>query len=119
MAELIRVFHNVNIRDAQKIADSLVDRKIPLVWHSGNIRRVLDPNLSIRKQILLLSSFSQTVTKDQLMNWIEPLNYSYFYRLLREMHASRLIELSSDETIIQLLPPGMAIAEQIITAYGA
>jgi hypothetical protein len=116
MAELIRVFHNVNIQDAQKIADSLVDRKTPLVWHSGDIRRVLKPTLSIKNQILLLSSSSKTVTKDDLLRWIEPPNRSYFYRLLREMHKSRLIELSSDETTIELLPPGMTIVESIISS---
>lgn len=118
MAELIRVFHDIDIEDAQKIADSLVERKTPLVWHSGDIRRVLKPNLSIKKQILLLSLTSQSVTRDDLLRWIEPPNRSYFYSLLREMHSSRLIELSPDETAVVILPPGMAIAEQIITAHG-
>jgi len=116
MAELIRVFHNIDIQDAQKIADSLVDHQTPLVWQSGDIRRVLKPDLSIRNQILLLSSMSKSVTRDDLLCWIEPSNRSYFYRLLREMHRSRLIELSSDETTIELLPPGMAIVESIISS---
>lgn len=116
MAELIRVFHNVDIRDAQKIADSLVDRRIPLVWQSGDIRRVLQPTLSFRKQVLLLSSLSETVTKDDLIRWIEPSNHTYFSRLLREMHYERLIDLSSDETTINILPPGTAIVEEIIAA---
>jgi hypothetical protein len=115
MAELIRVFHNINIQDAQKIADILVDRKIPLVWYSGDIRRVLQPNLSIMNQTLLLSSTSETVTKHDLIRWLEPTNRAYFYQLLRRMHKSRLIELSSDETTIQILPPGMAIVESIIS----
>jgi hypothetical protein len=119
MAELIRVFHNIDIQDAQKIADSLAERKTPLVWHSGDIRRVLQPTLSMKHQILLLSSVSQTVTKDDLIRWIEPPNRFYFYRLLREMHSARLIELSSDETTIELLPPGIAIVEQTITAHVA
>lgn len=115
MAELIRVFHDLDIHDAQKIADSLVERKTPLVWHSGDIRRVLNTDLSIRKQILLLSSISQSVTKDDLIRWIEPTNLSYFYRLLREMHSSRLIELSPEQTNVLLLPPGMATVENIIS----
>jgi hypothetical protein len=117
MAELIRVFHNVDIQDAQNIADNLVDRKIPLVWQSGDIRRVLQPTLSIRNQVLLLSSLSEAVTKDDLLRWIEPTNRPYFYQLLRQMHKSRFIELSSDETTITLLPPGMAIVEEIISAH--
>lgn len=115
MAELIRVFHDIDIQDAQKIADSLVERKTPLVWHSGDIRRVLDPSFNTKKQILLLSSNSQSVTKDDLLRWIEPPNRSYFYSLLREMHKSRQIELSSDETTVELLPPGMAIVANIMS----
>jgi len=117
IAELIRVFHNVDIQDAQKIADSLVDRRIPLVWQSGDIRRVLQPTLNFRKQVLLLSSLSETVTKDDLIRWIEPSNRTYFSRLLSEMHYERLIDLSSDETTITILPPGTAIVEEIIAAH--
>lgn len=117
MAELIRVFHNVDIQDAQKIADSLVDRRISLVWQSGDIRRVLQPTLTFRKQVLLLSSLSETVTKDDLIRWIEPSNRTYFSRLLSEMHYERLIDLSSDETTITILPPGTAIVEEIISAH--
>jgi hypothetical protein len=116
MAELIRVFHDIDIQDAQKIADSLVERKTPLVWQSGDIRRVLKPSFTIRQQILLLSYISKLVTTDDLLRWIEPSNRSYFYSLLREMHKSRLIELSSDQTTVELLPPGMAIAESIISS---
>lgn len=116
MAELIRVFHNMPIHDAQKLADSLVDRRTPLVWQSGDIRRVLKPDLTIRYQILLLLSSSSTpITTADLLRWIEPSNRSYFYRILRNMHSSRLIELSSDETIVELLPPGMTTVEQLAT----
>ena len=116
MAELIRVFHDIDIQDAQEIADSLVERKTPLVWQSGDIRRVLKPDMSIRNQILLLSSCSKTVSRDDLIHWIEPPTRSYFYRVLREMHKSRLIELSSDGTTVELLPPGMTIVESIISS---
>lgn len=119
MAELIRVFHNLSIEDAQKLADSLVERKIPLIWQSGDIRRVLKPDLNIRYQILLLLSSSSTpIAMADLLRWIEPSNRSYFYRILRNMHSSRLIELSSDETIVELLPPGMTAVEQFITSLG-
>lgn len=119
MAELIRVFHNLSIEDAQKLADSLVERKIPLIWQSGDIRRVLKPDLNIRYQILLLLSSSSTpIAMADLLRWIEPSNRSYFYRILRNMHSSRLIELSSDETIVELLPPGMTAVEQFTTSLG-
>jgi len=116
MAELIRVFHDLSIQDAQKIADSLVDRRTPLIWQSVDIRRVLKPELTIRDQILvLLSSCSSPITTDDLLRWIECSNRSYFYKVLRTMHRSRLIELSSDESTVELLPPGMTTVEQLAT----
>ncbi|MFC1965567.1 hypothetical protein ACFLWI_01275 [Chloroflexota bacterium] len=119
MAELIRVFHNMPIHDAQKLADSLVDRRTPLVWQSGDIRRVLKPDLTIKYQILLLlSSSSIPIATADLLRWIEPSNRSYFYRLLRSMHTLRLIELSSDETTVELLPPGTTDVEQFTTTLG-
>ncbi len=116
MAELIRIFHNMPIHDAQKLADSLVDRRTPLVWQSGDIRRVLEPTMTMGNQILvLLSSCSTAIATADLLRWIEPPNRSYSYKLLRTMHSSRVIELSSDETMVELLPPGMIAVENIIT----
>ena len=115
MAELIRVFHNLSIQDAQKLADSLAERRTPIVWQSGDIRRVLKPELSLREQILiLLSSCSSAIDPEDLLRWIEYSNRSYFYRVLRSMHGSRLVELSSNEKKIELLPPGMQSIERIV-----
>src|SRR5437764_12257932 len=41
MAELVRVFHNLSIEDAQQLVDALAERRIPLVWQRGAMKRVL------------------------------------------------------------------------------
>jgi len=116
MAELIRVFHALKTDDAQETANSLVERRTPLVWQSGEIRRVLNPDLGFKEQVLLLlASCSSPISKEDLLKWIEPSNRSYFYQVLRDMHKSRYVELSQDEKWVELLPPGMKIAEQIIS----
>src|SRR5437588_8432393 len=38
--------------EAQLIVDSLVDRKIPLIWQRGNIIRVLQPSLGFPEKTL-------------------------------------------------------------------
>lgn len=115
MAELIRVFHNLSIEDAQKLADSLVERKIPLIWQSGDIRRVLRTNLSLRDQILiLLSSLSSPVETNLLFRWTECSTRAYFNKILRGLHSSRYVELASNESTVELLPPGLIYVDQLI-----
>ena len=116
MAELARVFHNLSVTDAQKLVDSLVDRKIPLVWQSGNIRRVLRPELSLRDHILILTSSELgPVDTNDLFRWTGYSRRSYFNSILRNLHNSRHIELASDESKLELLPPGAAYVDQLIS----
>src|SRR5665213_495497 len=39
MAELVRVFHNVTIPEAQDIVDKFAERRTPLLWIGDNMRR--------------------------------------------------------------------------------
>lgn len=116
MAELVRVYHNFSTDDAQRLVDTLVERRIPLVWEGDNIRRVLDPGLSLRHQTLLLLSTTPTgtVSTSDLYDWTGYQNRAYFRKLLREMHGQRVLELSADEQRAQILPPGSALAAEIV-----
>ena len=115
MGELIRVFHNVSTQEAQNLADRLVEARTPLIWTHGDIRRVLKLGLGLREQIvLLLLSTPGTVSTKDLLLWIEYKNHPYFYRLLRKMHSERFIELSKQDTEVELLPPGAIFASQTI-----
>jgi hypothetical protein len=58
MSELVRVYHNLQPKEAQSLVDSLVERRIPLIWEGDDVRRVLDPNMKLRSQVLLLLSTS-------------------------------------------------------------
>ena len=116
MGELIRVFHNVPIKEAQSSVDILAQRRIPLIWEGHDTRRVLQPSLSIRDQILLLLDTSiGPVRTCELLQWIEYKNVSYFRTLLRRMHSQRLVELYGDGKCIEILPPGRKEATEIIS----
>jgi hypothetical protein len=67
--------------------------------------------------LILLAACSSQVTTADLLRWIEPDNRSYFFQVLRKLHKLRYIELSSDEKLVELLPPGMAAAEQLIASF--
>jgi hypothetical protein len=113
MAELVRVYHQLQTDEAEKVINLLVERRVPLVWQIGQIKRVLDISLNLKDQVLLLVCSSPTqVTADELITWIGYDDRRYFKRLLRDLHNKRLIELSADETNIEILPPGTKYVEE-------
>jgi hypothetical protein len=119
MAELVRVFHNVSISDAQGIVDKLVERRTPLLWVGDDMRRILDPKMSLPDQILLFLSASPTkIAASDLKIWTGYKDAAYFKKLLRTMHKKRLIELAGDESTALILPPGDKIASELITKRG-
>ncbi|HUB78683.1 MAG TPA: hypothetical protein VMB03_07810 [Bryobacteraceae bacterium] len=117
MAELVRVFHATTVAEAQEIVDSIVERPVPLVWQSGQIKRVLDPDLSLRDQVLVLvASCAVPVAAASLQVWTECKNKAYFGKVIKALHKARLVE-SPDAGTVRLLPPGTAEASRIISNY--
>lgn len=115
MGELIRVFHNTKLEDAQEIVDRITSRKIPLIWDSGNIKRVLNAKISLTNQILLLlSSEIKEVEVETLFDWLDYSNKIYYRRMLKDLHKKRMVNLSKDLKTVQLLPPGNKVAENLI-----
>ena len=107
LAELIRVFHGVTTEEAQKLVDLIVERRSQIVWKSGDMRRVLKPDLSLRDQILiLLGSSTSKVQVGDLLVWTDYDNRSYFNRILRKLHDKRFINLNGATGETELLPPG-------------
>ena len=115
MGELVRVFHNISTSEAQNMVDGISSRKIPLVWNVGKVKRILKSSMSLKDQILLLigADSAQTNTED-LIEWIEYKNKAYFLKTLRALHQLRLIELSSNEKVAEILPPGSIYIENLI-----
>lgn len=119
MGEIIRVFHNTSTSDAQKTVDFVTSRKIPFVWDTGKVKRVLKTAASLKDKILLLVGSSSSATKvGDLTNWIEHPNNGYLMKSVRQLHKDRLVELSKDEKEVELLPPGSLYIEGIIAKFG-
>ena len=116
MGELIRVFHNLTIAEAQKIVDALVEVRVPVVWSDGNVKRVLRPELRLPDQILLLvSSCVPDVAVAELLEWTEFKNKKYFMRTLRKLHQTRLVEFTEPSDRVKLLPPGANAVRDLIS----
>jgi hypothetical protein len=120
LAELVRVFHTLSIEEAQQLVDAIAERRVPLIWQGGDVKRVLNPKIETRDQILLLVATSpgKILVKD-LRNWTEYKNPSRFVELLRNLHGARLIEFNERNSTVEILPPGSLEASQISERYSA
>jgi len=117
MGELVRVFHKVNVAEAQAVVDAVAEARIPIIWAKGNLKRVLNPKLSLNEHILLLTSTSVPFTSSQrLREWIEYGNSTRFKKALRTLHKKRLIEFDESEDSVEILPPGTALVQSLIRA---
>jgi len=115
LAELIRVFHSLSIEEAQALADAIAERTVPLIWESGDVKRILDPSFELKNQILLfLATSSLHVEKSSLISWTESKNKDHFNKVLKAAHKSRLINLSADGKTAQILPPGTRYIENLL-----
>lgn len=113
-AELYRINYSCSIEEAQKIIETLVQRKNPLIYQIGDKKRVLNPNLDMPKQTLLLlgECYPKEVSEKDLIRWIEPSNASVFRRdVLRRLHGKRMIEYI-EKTSCVILPPGLKAVEE-------
>jgi len=115
MGELVRVYHGLEIAEAQTLVDALAQVRTPLVWSGGDIKRVLQASLSLPDQLLILIGTTlPSVSIAELLSWSEAPDHRYFMRLLRGFHKKRFIELSKSESVAQILPPGSSKVEALV-----
>jgi hypothetical protein len=113
MAELVRIFHNVTLVEAQEAVESLVERRHPLVWEVEGKKRVLDNTLSKSDQaLILLHSVLGWVNVSTLQGWVEYANTTqYKDRILKALHRDRLVEFDTANNRVRIAPPGIRRVE--------
>ncbi len=117
MAEFVRVFHALDIPSAQATVDALVERPIPLVWTGDGTKRILDPALSLKNQVLvLLSSSIDPVPLDELQRWLKYKNKAYLKKLIFALDEDRFVYISENDGSIRLLPSGVAVVATLVKA---
>lgn len=113
MAELVRVFHGVTVDEAEAAVDSLVQRRHPLIWQVGPVKRVLDPKMKAAHQVLLLA-YTETaqVADETLCKSIEYSSRASFrQRVLLPLHKQRLIEYEAETSMVRITPRGIEYVE--------
>jgi hypothetical protein len=116
LAELVRIFHSVSTEEAQETVDALIERKVSLIWEIGDVKRVLDPEMSSKDQTLLLLHANRAwVPVKDLTTWVEYSSMSMFLsRVLEPLHRARLIEYDPAKSRAHISPLGSKTVEDKI-----
>ena len=118
MAELVRIFHCVTTEEAREAVNSLVERKTPVIWEVEGVKRILDPDMTAKNQVLVhLHHSTGWVSATDLFRWVEYSNASMFRRsVLTPLHKERLIEFDGEQGRARISPRGAkAVEEELLT----
>ncbi|MCW6007780.1 hypothetical protein K1W54_25000 [Micromonospora sp. CPCC 205371] len=115
MAEFVRIFHGTDVETATAIVDALVERTVPLIWQVDEARRILDPGMSLEAGTLLLLHSSTTPLTDRaLAKDLEQDRLGNYKRVLRRLHAARMVEYNEATGVVTLSPVGIRRVEETI-----
>ena len=121
LAELVRVYHVLSTDTARGVIEALVQREVPLIWQVGDVKRVLDPTMSVSDRALaLLYATPGSVDVDVLLRWTEYKNPSRFREvILGTLHTSALIHYDPLLGIATISPRGEREVEtRVLKARG-
>ncbi len=117
LSELIRVVHTLSLEEAQALLDAIAEREVPHVWAGAGVKRVLDPLLPTRDQVLILlySEPDTAVPVEDLFEWTEYGRLDNFRsRVLQVLHRERFVEYDRQTDTVLLTPRGADEVDQTI-----
>ncbi len=115
MCELIRVYHDLSLEEAQDLVDSLGQRNVPDIWNVAGKKRILRDGLTFKQQVLLLCYAEQdnTVFAEDIFEWVEYSDFSMFKKsVLTPLHKQRLIEYDRETDGVSISPTGIREVEE-------
>ena len=119
MAELVRLFYNSNLDEdeARDMVESLVTKRIPLIWQIDDRKRVISPpgkKLSDKKKALALlySDHPKPLMIHILVDWTDSTNESRLQnQYLPALHKAGLIDIDEATELVRLSPLDVAYVE--------
>ena len=115
LAELVRLASGLAPEKTQALVDQIMERQIELLWKSGTVTRVLETRLRTREQVLVLLYDDSPRADSELQRIVEYTNVTNFKKILRDLHANRIIEYGAGGACV-ITPKGIAAAEDIINS---
>ncbi len=116
LAEMIRIFHNVDTVLAQNLVDKIIKIISPIIWEVDENLRILETNLTMKESTLLLLYHSQSALDEvDLVRYLEHSNPTVYRRdVLRKLHKDRMIEYNDKKKLCKISPKGIEFVEKNI-----
>jgi len=113
LAEFVRLYHDVNADEAQRIVDGLVVRAVPAVQDFDGFLKVLNPKLKASQFVLLLlyERGSSGALLSELQAWVRPSMRSNLRATLRRLVDDSAFVHDDDEKFY-ITAPGIKEVEE-------
>lgn len=87
MTELLRLYYTSSLEEAQKLVNSIAERKAPLIQDFNGYLKVLDPKLSIPNKILAVLYYrgEEGASTEELRWWIKTKSASHIPTVLANL----------------------------------
>ena len=102
ICELIRIYHELPLEEAQAILNALAVRHLPNIWTVGTKKRVFDSSLDYKSQcqLLLHGELEGMVLVEELFEWVEHPRMSNFSRLMSVVESTLRSINSGDDRLV-------------------
>lgn len=120
VAELVRIFHQVDVTTATEFVDALIQRNTPAVWEVvPGTKRVLNTKISVRDKVLLLMHSTPGPVRDvDLRAWCEYANAPRFRNsILAGLHDEKFIDYERPTGLIRLSQRGARYVEEQLAEW--
>jgi hypothetical protein len=111
MAELIRVFHQTNTREATDAVEALTERTLSYIWEVDGVKQVLIKGMKKSEQVLhLLYGSAHSVSVDELAKWTDT-RKDNLKIVLTKLHNDKMLYFNRETCLVTISALGVASVE--------
>ena len=117
VCEVIRIYHNLSLEEADALVNSISSRNVPDIWEVGGKKRVLRDDLDFKQKTLLLlyTSVDVAVLAEDLFSWTKYSNFAIYKRsVLMPLDRANLVEFDTEIQAVSISPLGLKQVEEKI-----